>query len=721
MGAKIGKYSLSNDINDLYNYSSETIEIYKGKFNNQRGIIIKLKNIRVNNKKLKNEFDSNPFNNILKENDNFIQFIDYSFINNNNLVSFYFFNERKKYQSFYSFFKKSHFYYLNCNHMKSIIIQLNEIIKIIYYNKLPFPFFNIYHFYYDINNNKIKYLYFTFFEKYFSNYDFYENFIDNIPNKNIKYIIPKKNFINYNIGNFIFNLLFRESPNYKITLNRKRNKFYKLIIPDYKIIDYDKHLFDLLHFLLDFEENNNINDNLNLLKEEEENLKLYFSHNYFNESLSNEININYQTKQYYFKKLSDIEIPNEGKITKNIYKFFKKDMIYSNFRLFKNNYSIIINSNEVDVFNSKCENIYKISDIKDKNYSYFNFFDLNNDYIILYHSNSGLLHFILIKETYYNYFSYEIPINLKNEKIQIYIKEEKKEKKIKKKAKKKKPKKNGISLLEIDLLSEDDDEKLDDYKINISHFTSTNKLLIRRVIKPKYPLNDIIFVLDLNDLNKNISNPKIQLLTIIEMGYLHNDTIVESIKNNEIIMNDKYSIHFYDSITFEKKFVLNFSNENEIYGIYKLNDEIFFIKYEYLIYILKNHQIIGTYYTSEHLFISCSIILLKKNHILLSLKKRFDPRNEEEEEEEKEEKQYEKIGNVIFDNYNDYTDSNSISVLLEIKENNYIIKHYVNNNNIDDKENLYLKQVNDNIMFRNYYYKRNDNFDIKFYCLEEEY
>ena len=144
MGAKIGKYSLSTDVNDLYNYSNENIEIYKGKFNNQKGIIIKLNNIRVNNNKnLKKEFNLNIFKNILKENDNFIEFIDYSFLNNNSLVSFYYFNERKKYQSFYSFFKMSKFYYLNCKLMKSIIIQLNEIIKIIYYNKLPFPFFNI--------------------------------------------------------------------------------------------------------------------------------------------------------------------------------------------------------------------------------------------------------------------------------------------------------------------------------------------------------------------------------------------------------------------------------------------------------------------------------------------------------------------------------------------------------------------------------------------------
>ena len=263
MGTKIGKYSTSTDIDDLYNYSNKKIEIYKGKYNKQKGIIIKLNNITIQNKNDKKEFDANVKStiNILKDNDNFIQLIDYSFLQND-LVSFYYFNERKKYQSFYSFLKKKNLYHLKCSEIKNIIIQLNEIIKIFYSNKLPFPFFDIYQFYYDNKNKKIKFLYTTFFENYSSNYNFYQVFLDNIPNQNIKDLIQKKNYINYNIGNFIFNLLFRESPNYKITLNRKRNKFYKLIIPDYKIIDYDKNLFGFLHFLFNFEEKNEKNQNM---------------------------------------------------------------------------------------------------------------------------------------------------------------------------------------------------------------------------------------------------------------------------------------------------------------------------------------------------------------------------------------------------------------------------------------------------------------------------
>ena len=107
MGTKIGKYSTSTDIDDLYNYSNKKIEIYKGKYNKQKGIIIKLNNITIQNKNAKKEFDANvkSINNLLKDNDNFIQLIDYSFLQND-LISFYYFNERKKCQSLYSFFKK---------------------------------------------------------------------------------------------------------------------------------------------------------------------------------------------------------------------------------------------------------------------------------------------------------------------------------------------------------------------------------------------------------------------------------------------------------------------------------------------------------------------------------------------------------------------------------------------------------------------------------------
>ena len=181
-------------------------------------------------------------------------------------------------------------------------------------------------------------------------------------------------------------------------------------------------------------------------------------------------------------------------------------------------------------------------------------------------------------------------------------------------------------------------------------------------------------------------------------------------------MNDEYNIYFYDSNTFEKKFVLNFKNKNVIYYICKISDEIFIIKYDYLIYILKNHQIIGTYYTPGNIFISCNFVCLKKNLILLILNKNHSFEKDEEEEE----KENQNIGIVIFDNYYYYNDD-SITTLLEIKENNYIIKHCVNNNNIDDKKFLYFEKINDNVIFRTYLYKKNKtNLDIKFYSLEEK-
>ena len=437
MGTKIGKYSTSTDIDDLYNYSNKKIEIYKGKYNKQKGIIIKLNNITIQNKNAKKEFDANvkSINNLLKDNDNFIQLIDYSFLQND-LISFYYFNERKKYQSLYSFLKKKNLYHLKCSEIKNIIIQLNEIIKIFYSNKLPFPFFDIYQFYYDNKNKKIKFLYTTFFENYSSNYNFYQVFLENIPNQNIKDLIQKKNYINYNIGNFIFNILFRESPKYNILVDVMGNKEYKLIIPDHKVIDYDQYLFDLLHFLLDLKEKNKESENINFLNEEEKSLNLYFSHNYFKNILTNGLINNYQPKNYYIKQLNDDEIPNEGKTMKNIYTNYKRN----EFEILYNYFSIIIFDNIVQVYNPKGENIYNIEDIKENYYTRLHFFDLKNDYIILYNTITGLLHFILIKETYYNYFSYKIPINLENKNIQISLNDMKNKKKKKKKKKKNKNK-----------------------------------------------------------------------------------------------------------------------------------------------------------------------------------------------------------------------------------------------------------------------------------------
>ena len=414
----MGKYKISTDVNNLYNYSNKNIEIIKGRLNTQKGIIIKINNIKNNN--IKEQFNFNSFVNILNDNHNFIQPIDYSILNDNNiLVSFYYFIDRKKYQSFYSYFKTENYYYLNCSLMKKIILQLNEIIKIIFNNKFPFPFFNIYHFYYDKINNNIKYLYFTFFEKYFSNYDFYENFCEKISNEKIKNFIPKEKYFYFNIGNFIFNLLFRESPNFNIGVSKKGNKFFKLIIPDYKIIDYDEKLFDFLHFLLDFEESEN-KENLNIIKEE--NLNSYFSNEYFKENLLN-INLNYEPKIYCFKKLTDKKFLDEENTLNNIYRNIKKFNSNYYFTLLYNNYSIMIKEQIINVYNPKCEKIYGITEIKEKNYFNSIIFDLKNDYIIFYKSNSKLLHFILIKETYYKYFYYEIPINLENKNMKKFKKD----------------------------------------------------------------------------------------------------------------------------------------------------------------------------------------------------------------------------------------------------------------------------------------------------------
>ena len=726
MGNKIGNYKISTDINDLYNYSNKNIEIIKGRLDNKKGIIIKIKNLKNNDNNLKESFNFKSFTNILNNNQNFIQPIDYSFINENNLISFFYFNERKKYQSFYSFFKTEKYYYLSYSLMKKIIIQLNEIIKIIFYNKFPFPFFNIYHFYYDKINNNIKYVYFTFFEKYFSDYDFYKNFSENLSNEKIKNIIPKEKYFNFNIGNFIFNLLFRESPNFNVVANKNGNKYYKLIIPDYKVIDFDKKLIDFLHFLLDFEDCKD-NKNFNFLKIEEDNFNLYFSNEYFKENLSNKIDINYESKKYFFKNLNDNnKYINEINTLNNIHQNIKKYYANNNFYLLYNNFSLTIDADIIDVYNQKCEKIYSITEIKEKNYSYSNIFDLKNDYIIFYKSKSNLLHFILIKEKYYKYFFYEIPINLKNDNLEKYKKKPKINSKIIKnenKKKKKKKKKNRIELLKIDFnssISDIDDDpnvNMEDYHIFISFLTSDNKLLIKRKINSKYEIIDLFFVLDLNDLNEK-SNPKIQLVTIIEMGYIKNYFISENKKNKEIIMNiDDENIVFLDSNTFEKKLMLNFKKP-DLFGFKKLGEEIIIIKYTNLIYILKNHNIIWTYYTSNNLYINY-LILWKKNFILLYLQKK-SYFYEEDEEEEDEKENYEKIGFVIYDDIKEFNSFNRKTVLLEIKENNFIVKHDVKED--IDFENYHFFKVNnnDNILYNHLVFYSRKSPDFKFYILEEE-
>ena len=66
-------------------------------------------------------------------------------------------------------------------------------------------------------------------------------------------------------------------------------------------------------------------------------------------------------------------------------------------------------------------------------------------------------------------------------------------------------------------------KKLEDYNIHISFLASNNKLLIKRLIKPKYILNDIYF--RFKRFNINIFNPRIQLLSVI--GYSNNNFIIE--------------------------------------------------------------------------------------------------------------------------------------------------------------------------------------------------
>ena len=61
-------------------------------------------------------------------------------------------------------------------------------------------------------------IFILFYKNYFSNYEFNENFIDSNHIKIVK-ILFKKNYNNYNIDNFIYNHLSRESQYFNINLN----------------------------------------------------------------------------------------------------------------------------------------------------------------------------------------------------------------------------------------------------------------------------------------------------------------------------------------------------------------------------------------------------------------------------------------------------------------------------------------------------------------------
>ena len=66
----------------------------------------------------------------------------------------------------------------------------------------------------------------------------------------------------------------------------------------------------------------------------------------------------------------------------------------------------------------------------------------------------------------------------------------------------------------------------------------------------------------------------------------------------------------------------------------------------------------------------------------------------DDDESDEDEVNYEKIGCVIYDDVEKFNKFNVKTVLLEIKENNFIIKHDVNDNVIDFDEMIFVYKNN---------------------------
>ena len=107
------------------------------------------------------------------------------------------------------------------------------------------------------------------------------------------------------------------------------------------------------------------------------------------------------------------------------------------------------------------------------------------------------------------------------------------------------------------------------------------------------------------------------------MGYINNNFICENKKNKEIIMDiDEKDLAFYDSNSFEKKFILKINDNIDLLKFKQIDDETIIINNKNLIYILKNHNIIGTYYIPKNFKFETYFFLRNKKFILFFVKKK---------------------------------------------------------------------------------------------------
>ena len=582
----VGKYKIKtkDDCDSRYSsnfYPNTKIEIIKAYNGFEKGYLLIIptkRELYMSNLNLMKEVFE-KITTAQKEKDILLKVNEYLYEELNKSVEVYFsFPERSNFISINDYIDGIDLYYLKCSDIKRIAIKLNEIIKYIKQNNFPIPFFSPEHFFFDKTTlTKIKYIYIYPYLQYFDpkGYDFYSRISSIIPKK-VKSFFPESNYLNWNIGLFLYRILFRETPNYQIKI-KNGIIYYSIDIKDYRISDYDESLFNLLHFLLDIEvkENNNIRDNLK--QKEDELYNIYLSHPFFQNEINNKFEVikySLQKKTYILKKIKKKTI---SSLIKEIDKYNRLSMydiskvlkitiepifLFNNSELF-----VIINFKKIEVYDINYKLLYKTSD--------------NEINIKIIHRLENGFIFYLEKNIY-----------------GIYLFN----------------KKNYIKII-IDFpvyLKDAGDDNLIEYK---QYFiTNNNKLIIKKKTND-YHYN-MFLVYDFNGLIIG-TNKKFQLETILSFKLFENpDMIVENVKSNELIsIIDEY-IYFYENEIYNLKFKLYIGKKNG--KIKKAGDEIFLIGFTNYFYVLKRHKFLFTFCCKSG-FWDLEYGILLNNNLLLCL------------------------------------------------------------------------------------------------------
>ena len=673
----IGKYKIkdtSEDGDGLNNDSKsksnskkdyQIIEAYNGI---EKGFLLLIptkKNLYDSNLNLMNEVFE-IITSKQKENKLLIKVKEFEYDNLNERVVVYFsFPERSKFISIKDYIDGIDLYYLNCSHIRSIAIKLNEIIKFLKKNNLPIPFLSPDDFFFDKKTlSDLKYIYIYPYFQYFipNGYDFYSKISFVIPKK-VKYYFPKSKYLNWNIGLFLYRILFRETPNYHLKTKDGIN-YYSIDIKDYRISDYDESLFDLLHYLLDIEIHSNEKvSNFNLIEKEDENFNIYLTHPFFENKAKNEFEIinSIPTKKYTLNKIKKKII---SSIIHQVDKFKRLTMHDISKKLVdKKTAQFLFNNSEL--FMIYCDQNIEVYDM-----DYKLLYKQNEDNIEIIHSfNKGFL-FKTYKNDKYIYGSFIVN------------------------------KKNCIKSTII--FPSYCKGKYQDYFI-----TYHNKLLIHNTYDKK---DNMTLVYDFNGLiiGKSQKSQKIQLQTIIHSQLFEKkDMIVENVKSNELIsLIDQY-IYFYENEIYTLKFKLYNGNSNGI--IKKIDDEIFLIGNKNYFYLLKNHKFLFTFYTKKGFWKLKDGILLNKNLLLCLIHQEFHYSYSDDDE-------YPKYGEAIIDEpdkkYPSSYDNQYDRLILYQIDDNCAIKQKINTKNVELNTLYYLK---DNIIR-----DINKKGKYKYYKLEEE-